>query len=91
MNVNFSTVTIQDNTPNLTFVFVGSPHPGAMSGTVDGSDNFSATANYPGSCGKTFTLTGSFLGANSFSASLVATFTGCTGCSNQSWTITGTR
>jgi hypothetical protein len=91
VDVNTSTVTIQDATPSMTFVFVGSSHPGAMTGTINGSNGFSASASYPGSCSKTFSLTGSFLGADSFSANLVGTFTGCTGCANQSWTLSGTR
>jgi hypothetical protein len=61
-----------------------------MTGTINGN-MFQASASYPGSCSKTFNLNGSFLGQNSFSASLQATFSGCNGCSNQTWTVTGTR
>jgi len=89
--VNTSTVTIQDSDPSLTFVFVGSPHPGAMTGTLDSGDGFVASVSHPGACSKQFTLTGSFLGQNSFSATLTGTFPGCTGCSDQTWTLTGTR
>ncbi|MCO4771794.1 MAG: putative metal-binding motif-containing protein [Deltaproteobacteria bacterium] len=89
--VNFNTVTIQDQTPNMTFVFVGSLHPGALTGTIDGSNNFTASASYPGTCSKQFDLVGGFLGANNFSATLTGTFTGCSGCTNQTWNITGTR
>jgi len=89
--INFSTISIQDNTPNLTFVFVGGIHPGAMTGTIDGSNNFVASGTSGGSCSQSYNLTGSFLGQNSFSAQLSATFSGCAGCTNQTWTLSGTR
>ncbi len=91
VDIDFDTVSIQDNTPDLTFIFVGSSHPGAMTGTIDGSNVFSAQSTYLGSCSKSFTLNGSFLGANSFSATLNASFSGCAGCNNQTYTVTGTR
>ena len=89
--VDFSSVTIADSSPTLQFVFIGGLHPGAMSGTVDASGNFSASFNQSGVCSKNFTLSGSFLGQNSFSAVLSGTFPGCTGCSAQTWTISGSR
>ena len=89
--VDFSSVTIADSSPTLQFVFIGGLHPGAMSGTVDASGNFSASFNQSGVCSKSFTLNGSFLGQNSFSAVLSGTFPGCTGCSAQTWTISGSR
>ena len=91
VDVNFSTVTIQDQDPNITFVFVGSAHPGALMGTLSSTDTFTASASYPGACSKTFSLSGSFTGQNAFSATLTGTFTGCNGCTNQTWTLTGTR
>ena len=89
--VDFALVTIQDDTPDMTFLFVGGNGPGAMTGTIDGSDVFTASASYPGSCSKNFTLNGGFLGADSFSATLTGSFPGCTGCADQTWTITGSR
>ena len=89
--INFSTVSIVDNTPNMTFVFVGGSNPGSMSGTIDGNLDFTASATFSGSCTRSYTWIGSFLGQNSFSGTLTGTYSGCSGCTNQSWTVTGTR
>jgi hypothetical protein len=91
VDINFSTVTIDDDTPDMTFVFVGSAHPGALMGTIDGGFGFTASASYPGACSKTFTFTGSFPTDDTFSATLNGSFSGCSGCSNQTWTVNGSR
>jgi hypothetical protein len=91
VDVGFQTVTVIDETPDITFMFVGSPLPGAMVGSIDVADAFSASASYGGVCSKTFSFAGSFLSANSFSGTLTGSFSGCSGCSNQNWTVNGTR
>lgn len=91
VTVNFNTVVIQDNSPNLTFVFVGGTHPGSMTGTVDGSNNFSASASPGGACSTSFSFVGGFLTDDSFAATLTATLSSCTGCTDQTWNLTGTR
>ena len=89
--VDFESLTIIDSSPTIQFIFVGGLHPGSMTGTVDSSGAFTASVSYSGSCSKTFSLSGSFLGNNSFSASLSGSFPGCSGCSSQSWVVTGNR
>ena len=91
VDIDFSLIAIQDDTSVANFVFVGSLHPGTMTGAIDASDGLTATATHSASCSQTYTLNGSFLGQNSFSALLAGTFTNCTGCTNQTWTVTGTR
>ncbi|MBN96236.1 MAG: hypothetical protein CL928_19525 [Deltaproteobacteria bacterium] len=89
--MDFAAVTIQDASPDLDFIFVGALHPGSMSGTIDAANHFTATVTHGGVCTRTFTFEGDFLGANSFSGTLSATIASCTGCSDTSWTLTGTR
>ena len=91
VDIDFETVTIVDETPDITFLFVGSAHPGALEGTVDSSFDFDVSAYYPGACSKTFTFSGGFASADSFSATLSASFSGCAACSDQSWTVSGVR
>jgi hypothetical protein len=91
VDLDFSLVTISDEDPDITFIFVGSTHPGVMTGMLTAGDAFTAESSFIGACSKNFTLSGSFLGQNSFSANLVGSFPGCSGCIDQTWTITGTR
>ena len=91
VDIDFQTVTVDDDTPDIMFIFVGSAHPGALPGTIDGSYAFTASVSIGGVCSKTFDFTGSFTTADSFSATLTATFSGCSGCSDQTWTVSGTR
>lgn len=64
------------------------------------SGNFSYTRTLSGQCNETYTLTGSFVGPNTFVGTYTATFSGsqcagglCAGdpCTNQSWNISAGR
>ena len=89
--IDFQTISIQDSSPDIDFIFVGGLHPGSVSGTVDGSGDFNAAVSYGGLCTKTFTFDGSFVGNDNFTATLTADVSNCSGCSDQSWSVTGSR
>ena len=91
VDIDFQVITVDDNTPNITFIFVGSAHPGVLTGTVDGSDNFTASGTSAGACSPSFTFVGGFTSLDSFTGSLDASLSSCAGCSDQFWTVNGTR
>ena len=89
--VNFSSIAVIDENPAMTFVIVGGLHPGSMTGAVDAAGNFSASASASGGCTRNFMLSGTFHSLTSFTATLTAQVSSCSGCADQSWTITGTK
>ena len=98
VDINFSSVSVIDTAPSLSFTFIGGSQPGTISGTLAAGDVFNASFTIPGLCDETYALQGSFTGPNNFTATFSATFTdnsslgiGCIDCTTQSWTINGTR
>ncbi len=91
VDINFSTVTVDDDTPDIAFIFVGSAHPGMLTGTIDGSFGFTASGSSGGACSTSYSFAGSFTTADSFTGTLNATLSSCAGCSDQVWTVNGTR
>jgi hypothetical protein len=91
VDINFSAITVDDNTPTMNFIFVGGLHPGVMSGSIDGSGNFSATSSSGGACSRSFNLSGAFVGPDTFNATFSANLSACTGCQDQSWNLNGSR
>ena len=93
--VNFSSIEIIDQAPNITIILEGS-EPEPLVGTMDES-SFSAEFSVPGTCSVVKRMTGNFTGTNQLSALYTISFTGpffCFGnsdCSNQEFSITGVR
>jgi len=90
VNLSLSMFTFKDNGATLTVepLMNGGCYmtgPSAKSGTIN------VTCLYAGTCNETYTLTGTFNGAN-WSGTLTAKYQGmCLGCTNQSWPMTGTK
>jgi hypothetical protein len=95
VSLSFSTVSVFDASPALQISAPGGSQPGTMSGTINVASDFSVTNVLPGACIETYTMVGSFTDTDTFTAAMSATFTGgpgaCWDCTNQSWTISGTR
>ncbi len=96
--IDFASVTVLDQTPNISFSFVGGTQPGTTTGTINGTDSFSTSLLIPGLCNENFTFNGSFTSETEFTATLTAAFTDgvggllCGDClPTQSWTVTGSR
>jgi hypothetical protein len=93
---NASSVSVLDNSPNISFTFVGGTSPGTTSGTVNGM-NFTSQYFIGGLCDELYEFDGSFTSEDTFTGTLTATFTdnlggwGCIDCTNQSWVLHGTR
>ncbi len=87
---SFSSVFILDTNPNLS-VDTGD-QPGVLTGSFSSGTDFSVSRVLSGSCTEGYDLTGSFTDANTFTGAFTATYTGtCLDCTNQSWSVTGTR
>ena len=96
--INFQSVSVLDANPNISFTFVGGTQPGTVSGTLASDDSFTTAYSIAGLCSEDYGFNGSFTSADTFTATLTATFTDATGtglmcadCVNQSWTVNGTR
>ena len=97
--IDFQSVSVVDLSPDISFQFIGSVQPGTLSGTLAAGDSFNASYSAYGDCDENYLFTGSFTDANSFSATLTATFTdttgmgiGCFECVTQPpFTVNGTR
>ena len=95
--IDFASVSIVDTNPTISFTFLGGQQPGTVSGTLGAGDTFNANYVIPGLCEEGYAFTGSFTSGNSFTGTLTATFTDASGlgmcfdCSNQSWTVNGSR
>jgi hypothetical protein len=96
VTINVGALTVTDAGSVIVFAGVGGSQPGAMNGTRDG-DTFTTTnfiSSGGGGCDETYDLSGTFLSMSEFTATLNATFTGgaaCYDCTNQSWSIIGSR
>jgi len=107
VTLNVAGLSIVDAYPSILISGLVGSQPGGMSGSFSSATDFSAT-NFIGSggagCDETYTITGSFTSASSFTAVLTADFfahgPGECGdaasfftpeCTNQSWSITGVR
>jgi len=94
--IDFNQVLVSNTGTDISFQSIASAQPGTMSGTLTGQD-FNVNLVIAGACEEAFSLTGSFTGDDSFSATLTATFTDpsgfgfCYDCVSQSWSLTGTR
>jgi|GEM_PF-863584 len=98
--INFSSFSIIDSTPSISFTFIGGSQPGTISGTVGSAAPFAVNATYTisGLCDEVYSLSGNFTDGTTFVGTFDADFidttgTGiaCFGCTSQSWAITGTR
>jgi len=95
VSLSFNQVIITDSNPTI-IVADTSAQPGSMAGTFSTSVDWSAQNVLAGSCTETYTMTGTFTDANTFTALFEADYTptnpgDCLGCTYQSWTVTGTR
>jgi hypothetical protein len=98
IEIDFHSVSVVDTDPSISFTFIGGVQPGTVSGTLGAGDSFSATYGIAGGCDEDYAFTGSFTSADTFAATLTATFTdttgtgfGCFDCTNQSFLVDGTR
>ncbi len=94
VNINFSTLDIVDAYPSIVVTGGYTGQPGTMTGSYSSSTAFSASNVLAGSCTETYTITGTFLDANTLGATFEASFAGgvmCFGCSYYSTTFTATR
>lgn len=68
----------------------GGGHMVGASVAADGS--FFVTCTYSGDCNETYSLSGTFTDADSWTGDFTASYSGfCLDCTEQAWTITGTR
>jgi len=84
-------MTFADGGNSLT---VTSDLPCVMSGDSAADGTFSVTCTLQGLCAETYTLTGTFSDADTWSGTLTARYVGgfwCDDCTDQSWDVTGTR
>ncbi|MCO4771793.1 MAG: putative metal-binding motif-containing protein [Deltaproteobacteria bacterium] len=95
---NFSSISVIDSNPSISFTFIGGTQPGTLSGTLGAGDTFSASTSIPGLCTEDYAFSGSFTGPSNLTGTLTATFTdtsgtgfGCFDCTNQTWNVNGTR
>jgi hypothetical protein len=94
--IQFSQMSVVNSGATISFTSLASAQPGTMSGTLTGQD-FAVSLTILGACDEAYSLTGSFTGDDSFSATLMATFTDLTGtgmcfdCASQSWSVAGSR
>jgi hypothetical protein len=96
--IDFDSISVVDDDPDISFTFVGGTQPGTTEGNLDASDGFDTTYSIPGLCTETYDFVGSFTSGTTFTATLTATFFdasgtgfGCLDCTNQSWTVIGSR
>ena len=87
-----------DNSPQISFTSVGGGQPGTMTGTLGTGDSFNASYSIAGLCTENYSLVGSFTSGTTFSATFTAQFVdasgtgfGCIDCTDQTFSITGTR
>ncbi|HNH45547.1 MAG TPA: MopE-related protein, partial [Myxococcota bacterium] len=97
VTINFSQVSVLDNYPSITVLSSGTgSQPGTMIGSFSTSTDFSASRTLTGTCEERYAISGTFTSANSFSATVTATYIpayggACVNCINKSWNVTGTR
>jgi len=88
--VTFPDLTVSDNNPNISFQTNG--RAGTMTGTITGN-SFTASSFLPGGglCDETYTLTGTFTSATTYTATFSATYVGglCLDCTGYSVNISG--
>jgi len=90
VDMSFSSVDITDQGSTLS-VDTGSS-PGVLTGDFSSRPDFSVTNTLPGGCTETYTLSGSFTDINTFTGTFEADYSGsCLDCSNQIFSVTGTR
>lgn len=96
--INFASVSVIDANPNISFTFIGGTQPGTISGTLGAGDAFTATYSIAGLCTENYTFNGGFTSGTTFTGTFVAAFVdtsgtglGCLDCSDQTFTVNGTR
>ena len=96
--INFSSVSVVDTNPSISFTFVGGTQPGTTSGSLGVGDTFTSSYSIAGLCTENYSFDGSFTGPNNFTGTLVADFVdssgtgfGCLDCTTQTFTVNGTR
>jgi hypothetical protein len=93
VQLDFNQVIITDSNPTI-IVAETSSQPGTMTGTFSTDTDWTSQNVLLGSCTETYTMTGTFDDANTFTALFEADFTpvaACLGCVYRSWSVTGTR
>lgn len=95
--IEFDTVNVVDATPTISFSFLGSSQPGTTTGTITGM-SFTTSYVITGLCEEQYNFNGSFTSETSFTGTLTANFVdtlglgiSCIDCTNQSFTVNGTR
>jgi len=107
VTLNVGALTITDAGTVVVVAGVGGSQPGAMNGTKDGDNFTAENIISSGGagCQESYAITGSFLSMSEFTATLTAEFLDESGtgigcgddsfftppCTNQSWSITGSR
>jgi hypothetical protein len=89
VNFNISTMVFSDSGSVL--VVTGAPC--SMTGSsARSSGHINVTCTLYGTCDEIYALTGDFTGSNTWAGTFTATFVGsCLNCTNQSWSVTGTK
>jgi hypothetical protein len=96
VDIDFDSISVLDNTPSISFSFIGGTQPGTTSGTISGM-NFTSSYSIAGACQEQYALNGAFTDTTHFTATLTANFIDalglglCLDCTNQSWTVNGSR
>ncbi|RLB46479.1 MAG: hypothetical protein DRJ42_27560 [Deltaproteobacteria bacterium] len=95
VNFTIDEMTFADDGMNLD-VSVGPTGPlggcSSMSGDTATDGSFTVSCIYTGTCDETYTLTGMFTDAGTWTGNYTAEFSGsCFDCTNQNWPVTGTR
>jgi hypothetical protein len=96
--INFSSISVIDNNPQISFTFIGESQPGTLTGTLGAGDTFSATYSIAGLCTENYGFTGSFTSGSTFAGTFTAQFVdtsgtglGCLGCADQTFSVNGAR
>lgn len=59
------------------------------------SNSFSVNKTYPGACTESYTLSGTFTSATTFTGNITISYTGgaanCGDCTGGSWSVSGTK
>ncbi len=92
VNIDFDTVVINHEEPDISVTALGGVQPGSLEGTVTVDGVATATKNIPGACTEDYVMVLDFITPASFEGSMTASYTGgfqCAGCTNQSWSFNG--
>lgn len=94
VTIDFDRLLVTDAMPDITVDALGAGiQPGEMSGAFTSSTDFSVEQVLRGSCNEIYTLQGTFTDIYTFEGTFTAEYAGsfCLDCTDQTWTVSGSR